>query len=317
MKMASPTTRQIKRLYALAGRAGLTREDVHEQIGIAYSVKSSRDLTRRQYEEYCGHLLALAGVRPGGDGKSPEAHRSAYPLIWKKEHIDELLTQEWLNCPPALRPDLLIMLDDCRLYRKSRRIAQNKLAKAIQLIKINAGMADNPERGAAVLRAALDDWMEKHRVGKNENYFRGIVRNKKRDADAAQGNPPSLKLRRTGGSKVKGQSQPGRSTLNAQRSTPTDHERRQAAIAESREAEFQAMLTVLRSVAGCGTAVPAVCGCAGGEFFVDANGAIKSLPCPFCNRGINLLRFRLNHGLTRKDVLALPYEALKAKVGAA
>jgi len=310
--MSNPTKRQIKRLYTLAGRAGLEHDEVLQQLQRAYSVSSSRDLTLAQYEDYCLHLEALAGLRYAGDGKSPEEMAAAYPTVWKREQVDALLTEFWVNCLPQLRPRLLEVLNDFRLGRRDGRISRRILATTIEKIKLAP---------PAAISAALDVWLEKYRSGKDEHYFIGILRRKKRDADA-EGNPPSLKLRRTGGSKVGGQSQPGRST-------PTDHERRQAAIAESREAEFQAMLNVIRSVAGgCGTGdspvmegehgqvAHATCICERGLFLQIPipGGQLLDFACPFCEAGIGRLRSRLRMGATHRGILAMPWRAIREKV---
>lgn len=56
INLIMPTEPQIARLYAIANSHGWTHEGVKRLLESNYKVKSSRELSRKQYDEVCEFL---------------------------------------------------------------------------------------------------------------------------------------------------------------------------------------------------------------------------------------------------------------------
>ena len=64
-----PTDAQLKRLFALSRKAGLSPDELKQTVADRYGHESRRDLTDREYEELCLHLQEYAGERSVASGR--------------------------------------------------------------------------------------------------------------------------------------------------------------------------------------------------------------------------------------------------------
>lgn len=63
------TKKQIMRLYAIAGEAGLTSGQAKQRI-VAMGFASTKDIKQKDYESICEKLSALAGAAEGGEANA-------------------------------------------------------------------------------------------------------------------------------------------------------------------------------------------------------------------------------------------------------
>jgi len=169
-----PTNRQIARLYALAGRAGLARPDVHDELQGRYGVASSKLLQPWQYEGYTMDLQRRA--RPDEGSYRPGMYAAAEDLAEFAQSAVQF-GRLWPN-EGATDDDALLLthlLNDWRRYRtRTARLSQKQMDALLD--KLN-------RVGLPVFRQAARIWLERYRT-KNEDYFFGVCQHVVADARA-------------------------------------------------------------------------------------------------------------------------------------
>lgn len=67
-----PSEAQLRRLFAMQKQLGMTDEDVHSELYVAYGIASRKELTRPQYAEYTDKLDAqIKGAKNGSTPDDP------------------------------------------------------------------------------------------------------------------------------------------------------------------------------------------------------------------------------------------------------
>ena len=163
------TNRQLKRLFALARRAGVTPDEVKALVYERYGHESRRDLSDREYEELCVHLQTVAGDRGKDSGRLQPGE-----LANEMEILGWLQT-EGLPWDPVAVTDsdvtrAVILLDDFRRRRvKYARISVRQARKWLGWWG---------RYGLHVWRQSADVWLTHYRSNMDfdETYFMGIVR---------------------------------------------------------------------------------------------------------------------------------------------
>jgi len=169
-----PTHPQLKRLFALARKAGLSPDDVKAVVADRYGHRSRRGLSDREYEELCRHLQDCAAGAAASSGR-----------LKAGELANLLEITAWLNAE-GLPWDRLIVtetdlvqaaqiLEDFRRYRSYGRIS---------IAQARKWLAWWGRRPISIWRRAAMIWLEHYRR-LNERYFAGILRHVEADARRA------------------------------------------------------------------------------------------------------------------------------------
>jgi len=171
-----PTQPQIARLYSLSRAAGLSHDQVHGEIEARYGLSSTKELTPRWYEAYCGDLLRRARPAP----RAVPPLDSSTPLLFDGNvrtaaACRTLLEAEW---PELLAEHRLLKLadlvadtlDSFRLCRGRGAISSGILRTAIQRLR---------RCPYAVVEEACTLYLERY-TSAGERYFDGICRRLKR-----------------------------------------------------------------------------------------------------------------------------------------
>lgn len=169
-----PTAPQIKRLFTLATKAGLTTADVHAETDRRYGKQHTKYLSDHQYEQFT-RLIIQGDIKPG---VVPPAERD----------IDEIRDGKYLCSRGAIRVAVGMMADegllwdgasgidagvlgdmlDCiRLYRRSWRRITLEQARTMVIAWTHYPLP--------VWRDAARRYLAQHTT-KDEKYFAGILR---------------------------------------------------------------------------------------------------------------------------------------------
>lgn len=169
-----PTAPQIKRLFTLATKAGLTTPDVHAETQRRYGKAHTKYLSDHQYEQFC-RLLQNGDIKPGvvppaerdideiRDGKylcSRAAIRVAVGML----DAEGLLWEHATGIDAGVLGD---MLDCMRQYRRSWRRITLEQARTMVIAWTHYPLP--------VWRDAARRYLAQHTT-KDEKYFAGILR---------------------------------------------------------------------------------------------------------------------------------------------
>lgn len=172
------TRNQIIHLYSTGREAGMTHDEIKQELAACYGVTTSRDLSVAQYREYVTHLqqqkIEQAPRRAvTTDGKPAQGYLTSYAML--QEYVAGALqfgrlwpgqvTSEDAEC-------LAFLLDKFRLYRvRDKRLSRHQVDAMVTKI------AQFP---LAVFRRSYVAYVDKHQ-GKPEEYFIGIMAHQCRD----------------------------------------------------------------------------------------------------------------------------------------
>jgi hypothetical protein len=170
-----PTNRQLKRLFALARKAGISPDEVKTLVADRYGHASRRDLSDREYEELCLHLQETSGARSRAGGR-----RQPGELADQME-ILAFLREEGLPWDTTVLTDsditvALAILDDFRCYRQSY--------KRLSVAQVRSCLRGWGRYPVWVWRRSADVWLTHYRT-LNERYFAGILQHVLADARRA------------------------------------------------------------------------------------------------------------------------------------
>jgi len=167
-----PTQPQITKLYTVAGQAGLDHAGVKDELFARYGLKSTKDLSLRQFEQF---LVFFEGMARQAQRRPPTTKDDpAHPKCSSRADCERLLRSEWpliFTQDPDLAGCLVSAFDCFRLTRLSGKAAESILAAVIQTLA-KADLRD--------IRAKLGAYLTGY-TNRNERYFLGMVRTARLD----------------------------------------------------------------------------------------------------------------------------------------